>query len=351
MAPDEPLEQPLAPETTTPEPADDLRADIMRAVEEEGGLETPAQERARDAQGRFTRSSEPQQPLTGLPSERAAGEAAANQQQQPPQGVVTARAGPPPGWSPTSKSLYEKLPEPIKADIAKREMEVSQGFAKLAEYKGLDEYVEMARNSRTTLPEALARYVNAENALEADPVNGLLWLCSRYRTHPALLLQAIGGGQGDQPPDPSVPQLDPRLAGHFQALDQRLGSIEQEREQIENQAISSQIHAFASDPANRYFENVRHHMAHIIRTAPQNRQLTLRDVYDEACWANPEIRELLISERSNGGQRNGLRTRAADIRRNGGSLPSGSPVVGGTLARNEPAPTLREEIERAYYDS
>ena len=348
LPPDEP-EVPQTP-TETP-PADDLRGDIEKAFAADQDAQSPVDqqarepaqgppvpgERARDAYGRFTRQQE-----------REAGQALDTSQPQRPQEAVAApRAGPPPGWSVASKAIYDKLPDAVKADIAKREMEVSQGFAKLAEYKGLDPFVELARNSGTTLPEALSRYINAENALEADSINGLLWLCQRYNVHPAQLLQAIGGDQGDQQPDPSVPQLDPRLASHFQAFDQRLGIMEQEREAAEDQAISSQIISFAHDPANRYYENVRHDMAHIIRTAPQNQPLTLKDVYEQACWAHPEIREQLINERAYGRQRN-TSQRAAEIRRNGGSLPSGSPVVGGTMTRNEPAATLREEIERAF---
>lgn len=387
MLPDEP-ELP-GQETTTQPAADDLRGDIMRAFKEDqddqpaaddpaerGPADDPsaslAGQQARDAQGRFT--TKPTQPDASAEASRAAAEAAARSQQPPQAGAQAVvpqapRAGPPPGWSVASKALYDKLPDAIKADIAKRETEVAAGFAKLAEYKGLDPYVEMARNARTSLPEALQRYVNAEQALETDPVSGTLWLAQRYNVdpvqlmyglcqmhniHPLQLVQAMGGdmppghqnGQGDPRLQPHQ-QGDPRTMQQLQAMNERLAYMEQERESAEDQAISSQIGAFAQDPANRFFENVRHHMAHIIRTAPQNAQLTLKDVYDQACWANPEIREVLINERAT--QHQGVvNGRRASERRAASSLPPGSPVAGGTMRRDEPADSLREEIERAF---
>jgi hypothetical protein len=46
----------------------------------------------------------------------------------------------------------------------------------------------MARNSGTTLHEALQRYISAEQLLEHDPLAGLDWLARNYRVTPEQLL-------------------------------------------------------------------------------------------------------------------------------------------------------------------
>ena len=388
MLPDEP-DLPGQETTTEQPPADNLRGDIINAfhtdLDEQEAVETlldraepSAVDRARDALGRFAR--EPQRSDIAQEATRAAADAARglppqSQQQRPQeqgQPTLALRAGPPPGWSVQSKALYDKLPDAIKQDIAKRETEVSAGFAKLAEYKGLDPYVEMARNANTTLPQALQRYVNAENALETDPVSGTLWFCQRYNVdpaqlmyglcrmhniHPLQLVQAMGGdmpqpahqnGQGDPRLQPRQPG-DPRTMAQLQAMNERLAYMEQEREAAEDRMIGNQIMQFASDPANKYFENVRPLMAHIIRTSPPNVELTMQGVYEQACWSTPEIREVLIREQTAQAQGH-INRRNASERRAASSLPPGSPVAGVTPPRNGPDPnaSLRQDIENAF---
>ena len=361
-------------ETGAP-PVDDLRADLQAAFDADKGEDlTPAPEPRqaseqppspssdgdrpqRDEFGRFlpkdAQSSQPDVQKAADAAVKAAqasvvppGQPGQPGQQAPGQAPPGAPLGPPPGWSVASKAAFAQLPDPVKADIAKREQEVSAGFAKLAEYKPLDPYVSMAQKQGTTLPEALERYVAAENLLEQEPVNGILWLCQRYNVHPAHLLQAIGGpAGGPQPPQQSP--LDP-VFGQLQAVNGRLAQIEAEREQFLDHQVLSQIDQFKADPANIYFENVRHDMGRRIKFADINGEdLSLKDAYDQACWAHPEIRALLINQQTEAA-RQGANRKVQSERSAARSLPPGSPVAGGTLARDEPASTLRDEIIRSF---
>lgn len=351
-------------------PADDLRSEIENAFKADAtaseapqgqeqvtpltpapvdpsltaGEQAAADQRARDELGRFTKAEQ-----AAKANEAVAAAQKAVQPGQQPAVVDPASVkpvGPPPGWSPTSKAAFDALPDAVKKDIAKREEEISAGFAKLTEYKGLDPYVEMARGNGTTLPESLERYVAAENLLDSNPINGILWLCERYQVHPANLLEAIGQGQGHQQPpgqDPFAP-----VFSHIQTLDQRLSQFEAMREQSEDQAVNSQIEAFATDAQHKYFSNVRKEMGQLIALADQQGQtLSMKDAYEKACWANPEIRELFIKDRYAADQAAANR-KADEARRAAGSLSPGSPVPGGTLAAHEPASSLREEIERSF---
>ena len=351
-------------------PADDLRADLQSAFDaDQGPALTPPPEAPeqppspsssegtrRDEFGRFLPKDAP----SAAPEVQKAADAAVKAAQAsvvppaqqapvaPGQAPPGAPLGPPPGWSVASKAVFDKLPDPVKQDIAKREQEVSAGFAKLAEYKPLDPFVQMAQRQGTTLPEALERYVAAENLLEQEPINGILWLCQRYNVHPAHLLQAIGGpAGGPQPPQQSP--LDP-VFGQLQAVNGRLAQIEQEREQFLDQQVLSQIEQFKADPANLYFENVRHDMGRRIKFADINGEdLSLKDAYDQACWAHPEIRALLINQQTEAA-RQGASRKTQSERSAARSLPPGSPVAGGSLARDEPAATLRDEILRSFQE-
>lgn len=355
-------------------PADDLRSEIENAfkadtaepaqgqeqvapaqVQPQADTTTPATgDRPRDEAGRFVAK-----PADAVPDAKKAADAAvttAQQQvtqaiQQPGEQLAQVKpVGPPPGWSIQGKAAFDALPEAVKKDIAKREEEISAGFAKLTEYKGLDSYVEMARSQNTTLPEALERYVAAENALETNPINGMLWLCERYNVHPAQLLEAIGQDQGYQQPGQSADAFAP-VMGHIQTLNQRLSQFERAQQQAESQAINGQIGSFAADPANKFFANVKQDMGRLMSVAAQKGQeMTLAQAYEQACWANPEIRALLIKDQIAQDQAAAQR-KAEEAKRAAGSLPTGSPIAGGTLAANEPAPTLRAEIERAFEGS
>lgn len=350
-------------------PVDDLRSEIESAFKasetnegpQPGEADTSAAltadnqqpgtvDRSRDpASGRFVAktAAEIAAATNAAVADAAKAQQAAQQQPGQQQGAEQqARVPtPPPGWSVAGKAAFAALPDAVKNDVAKREDEISQGFAKLAEYKGLDPYVEMARGLGTTLPESLERYVSAEQFLERDPINGILWLCGNYNVHPAQLLEATGqGGHQPQPgQDPFAPVME-----QFQTLDQRLSRFEQQQEQALDDQVNGQISAFASDTANKYFDNVRHDMGRLIAIADQTgKTLSLKDAYEQACWAHPEIRAALINEQ-NTARDVQARQKAESDQRSAKGLSPGSPVPGGTLAATQPASTLREEIERSF---
>lgn len=210
----------------------------------------------------------------------------------------------PPGFSATTKSIWDKPAwdqndiQALKKDIAKRETEIERGFAKLRDYKDLDPFVDMARQSGTTLTDAVKRYVEAEQFLEKEPVKGLLWLCQNYGVDPRQLAAAVGG----QPqPTGQQPQPNQRidLSQHLQPI---MAPIMQELQQLrgivygDKQAQTQQtVQQFFADPAHRYAENVADDMARLIKAGFAS---DLKDAYDKACWNNPEIRGLLINEQT-----------------------------------------------------
>ena len=205
-------------------------------------------------------------------------------------------SGPPPGWSVAGKAAFDALPDAVKADIAKREEEISEGFAKLADYKGLDPWVEMARNNGRTLPEVVAAVCRSRESafgrLRRWNPFAVPDVQRRSGTARSVSRQA-GKQQGDQqrrsPPTTFAPVLN-----RLNSVDQRLQQWERQMEERENAAVQSELQRFAADPTQP-----------LLRECPADdgsdhrRQsaASLSDAYDQACWMNPEIRALLISER------------------------------------------------------
>jgi hypothetical protein len=321
--------------------------DAVAPPKEETTAETS--ERARDEAGRFAKANEK---ALG-DADKVIADAQAKVDSPPVEGVAQdatkpSVAGPPPGWSIASKAEFEKLPQAVKDDIAKRETEINNGFAKLGEYRGLDPYIETARNNGTTVTEALDRYMAAEKSLADDFVGGIRGLCQMYQVHPAQLAQALGVEQqqgGYQ--QPQQQQYDPMhpVMNELSALKQSLRQIQNERQANEDEAISRQVEAFASDPKNKYFENVRGEMGRLLSIYPN---ATLESLYEQAMLLNPETRSILEREKVEMALQE--RQRVADQnRRARQSLPTGMPT--GIGSSNPKSDSIRGAIEAAWQEA
>ena len=146
----------------------------------------------------------------------------------------------------------------------------------------------------TTVPQALERYVAAEEFLTRDPVNGIRELCRMYGVAPAQIA-GMEGTSGDEAEGgyqtPRQPPVDPmvyQLASEINALKSAVAS----REQGEVQSVLTH---FAADPRHRYFENVRQVMGVLMQSGQAS---DLEAAYETACWANPQIRAALINEQA-----------------------------------------------------
>lgn len=355
---------------TEPE-IDDVRAELSAAFDAdlesqadeapEEALEVPekADGRPRDELGRFAPKTgdeppalvaEPakatEQPIKVDPS--AAPMEGQQQSEQPAKPV----ASPPPGWSVAAKSQFDVLPDAVKQAVVKREEEISNGFAKLAEYKGLDPIVDFCRQAGKQPTEVFGAYVAAENMLNENPINGLLELCRMYQVHPAQLAAQVGG-MPNQNGMVQPQQNDPYLA-HLQALEyrhqtleQRWADYERQMEEGEQSAVNSEIEQFASNPKNRYFSNVKEAMGRLIAIGAAD---DLSDAYDQACYANPEIRQIRIKEdvaQQQAKAQAEAKAKSDQAKRTSKSLPTGAPLTGASRDGSSKS-TLRDDLLSAW---
>ena len=266
---------------------------------------------------------------------------------------------PPASWSATAKAKFSALDPVIQAEVLKRESDMERGRAQWqagAERLNRLDRVLAPRSQQLQLRgldevQAINALFAAQDYLERDPVEALLYLGRTVGVNWQALgarLQGQAPAQGGQPGPARVPQ---QLAPLFQQVQTLTQWAQQQQQQAQQDRISghlSQVQQFAADPKNVYFENVREQMGRLIKAGAAT---SLEDAYSQACWANPEIRPLMLQAQA--GEREAQR-KAADLakvqqaRHASGSL-TGSPAPGASSGSRGPSPkTVRGGLEQAW---
>lgn len=299
-------------------------------------------DRARDESGKF-KAKEPEAAPTATAPEVP--QAATTEATAPAAPVVR----PPDAWSPAAKSKFAELPADIQAEIQRREEEVHKGFTKFDEERVLGKqikdvispYMPMIRaeggNEKEAISNLLQTAYTLRTAAPAVKRDLILGLAQQYGVD--LGLQQQFQPQNGYGADPTVQQLQSQV----QQLTQFINGQQQTVKQQEDAQTQSMIQSFASDPANLYFEDVKPHMAALL----QNGQAaTLQEAYEQACWARPDIRLLMLQSQEKQAlakkQEQANKARAA-----AGSVAGGTPLGGGTQALS-PAQSVRDELQQQF---
>ena len=370
---------------TPPEPKpDDIHASIREAFKEhEAPADTPepkeakpepktAQEPAtgpvRGPDGKFAPKTQ-DAPATASVGDQGGGEARTDT-------ATVSATRPPPGWSIEAKAAFNALPEPVKAAIARREEEVSNGFKQYADrtkgYEPLDEVLkpwqDRFRAEGVTTAQAVDRLLNAQRLLETRPAEAIQYFA---RTYGVDLRQLVGGQNPTQPgsQQSAIPGVPPQLgavlnpivqqalqnalapwAQKVQSLETSLSERDKAAEAHQKAAVLSQIEAFAQDPANLYFENVQSRMAVLIEKGEAK---DLKDAYEQAIWSHPEIRQRLISETQakNLQQQSAQRASAVQQAKAAGGSITGAPATAGNGRAATSSTDLHSMLKDAFAES
>jgi hypothetical protein len=305
--------------------------------------------RERNEQGRFARQDKEDAPSVK--------ETVADPTEQAPQVENKPMRRPPPGFSPQSKHYYDNLPDFVKEDIAKREEEVSKGFAehlpKIEKYKAVEKYVEMAEKSGTTLDKALDKYVGLENLLRRDAFQGIEQVLQNMGINPIHFAQAYlnRASAGDQKPQTSSPPFaDQKATGWGSGTDQKVWdpqSIIQQataavRQELEEKRVQEEISRLANDPKYRFFENVRPRMAQLVQAGLA---VGFDDAYDKACKLDPEISQLLNGQQNQGNSKRDAVDRARSAAKATLGARSAQPAPGLQIKKGD---SLRSTVRAAF---
>lgn len=248
----------------------------------------------------------------------------------------------PPGpWRGAAKIDYARLPESIRSEIRTQWDEIEKGRG---EFAPLQQAIAPYRDSWVQAAGSV------ENALHQF---GAFW--NAYLTNPRGLIDHIartrgidlGQPAGQQPENGGTPQTPDINSVVAQAVQQAIAPIQQRFQQTEQQKIVSEIEAFRADPAHPYFNDVAEQMVLRINAArAAGQRLSLQDAYDHEVWANPAIRERLISQRTEEAKKN----QAAEVERANKARAAslrGSPLPGGASGTTGQGSSVLDDVRAA----
>jgi hypothetical protein len=378
-------------DTTTEQPADDLRAALESAYTEHEADEpsakaekpagTGSDDRPRDEQGRFApKSAETAQPEAAQPAQSDGRPPTAETAPSAPTGQIspTSREAPT-NWQAADREAFAKMPAEAQDFLLRRHRDMeadytrkTQATAELQREYGpvaqaFAPHREQLRAAGMTEGQLIQGWMQAEQALMAggqSAVDLLARVVKSYRVDPAQLAAALGVSRETAAAHPGAGQqngieLPPALRQQLEQLTGQVGQLTRAQQQAQNdrmtaelQRIDGEIAAFRAQPGHEHFADVEADMARLARAVqPGEPKPSLQQLYEQAVWANPSTREKLrAAERQSAEQkaREDARARATNARRAGSSV-TGAPGPGQSsrTVKTEDR-SLRDELEEAF---
>jgi len=196
------------------------------------------------------------------------------------------------------KEKWETLPREVQEEIARREADIE----KMMTHPEGD--LNFGRSIKETITPYMAM-IEAEGIKPQEAVKNMLNVAHVLNygkpEQKAAMLRQVAQDYGV---DLATTQKEPEYQDPVitQLLD-KINKLEEQtnptriqkmlQEQKETDTVMSEIQSFSSDPANKHFSEVRSHMQALLSSGLAE---TLQQAYDQACWANPKIRESLKME-------------------------------------------------------
>lgn len=329
--------EPAAEASKAEEPAADLDA----LAEGEQPDNEQAQQQARDEQGKFAKKTDGMTPGP-KPGPKQPGERA------------------PASWRPEIREHWGSLPEPVRAEIARREVEVQRTLQETAE----------ARKTVESIDRVIAPYmsfIKAEGSNPLQAIDNMMSTAAKLRTGTAPelatmmaeIINKFGTGrfgnafieQLDGALAGQAPRVDPQQAAIEQVLNQRLAPVQQMLTQFQQAQLAQQeqVTRRAQEEVTQFLEkaefgdDVREDMADLLEAAQRKGQsLTLQQAYEKACYLNDSVRSVMQQRQAAQGAQ--VQTQAAQRARAAAVSVSGGAPVG--ALKQEPT-DVRAAIEAA----
>lgn len=320
------------------ETQDDLRGALETAFADPAQTETVVETigteqqemqtaRERDDSGRFVAKGDQNQNVQqeNTVVENTNNQSVENNQQNEKQ-IDTTRA--PSSWKKETAALFASLPAEVQAEIHRRETDYHKGYGRQFEespaYKQMAPLAETGSRIQALTDQYKANYekfgINGEQAI------GELFKMDNDLTHapPAVKLQKFLDLARYYKID-----LSQQFAPEVAQMQQRMYDLEQQnkqyleaQERTQNEAINSEIRAFAESPGHEHFQSVAGHMQALLAGG---RAKDLQDAYDQAVYANPETRKALLEQQTRVAQEqaNAKRAQSAAVSVRGSTPASG----------------------------
>lgn len=268
---------------------------------------TPSTTRSRDASGRFA----PKSVTTTSTAPPAAGVVTSSPATQAPVGGPPANGQPipppqsyraPQSWTPAEREHFAKAPPEVQAAVSRREREAALALQEAAPARKFQEefnravspFVSVLRAEGVTDPmQAVGATLNLLTTMRMGTPQQKAQTVAKFIHQYGVDVPTLDGVLSSAPAQQAPPQpefRDPR----FDQLMSHLTTAQQQRSQHARAQQQTELMAFAEDPSNNFFEDVREDMADRIDALERRGQKwTVKDVYDQAVWARPELRDIM----------------------------------------------------------
>ncbi len=217
----------------------------------------------------------------------------------------------PASWRPEIREHWGSLPEPVRAEIARREVEVQRTLQETSE----------ARKTAESIDRVISPYmsfIKAEGSNPLQAIDNMMSTAAKLRTGTApelatmmaQLINQFGTGrfgnafieQLDGALAGQAPRVDPQQAALEQALNQRLAPVQQMLTQFQQAQVyqQQQVAERAQNEVAQFIsqaefgDDVREDMADLLEAAQRKGQsLTLQQAYEKACYLNDSVRKVM----------------------------------------------------------
>ena len=302
--------------------ANDL-ADVLRDEEGKKEPEKPADEPKKEE----------------VKAEEAPDVPAKEEQPKPEEGVKLDENRAPSSWSAKVREHWKDLPQEVRQEVLRREEAHANGVRKLQEEfqpvkqftESLGGVIQEAANVGLPPVQFIHNMARAEYSLRnGSPEQRMEALFSLADQYGLPLRQFVNVPQGQQPSQ-QAQAIPPQIQQELEASRQFRQQYEQQTRAQQEQTIQRQVQDFAKE--NEFFEDVRELMADLMDANPSR---TLKDAYEQAIWAHPEVRQVLLQrQQQEASNQQGRQRRAAAA---GVSVPDGNPV-------NQPTADEGDDLE------
>jgi len=261
----------------------------------------------------------------------------------------------PASLSPLAREHWAAVPDPVKHEFARREVEMQRFVNETAQQRQVGDA--FMRSVQPYMPA-----IQAEGVDPLTAVTNLLQIGTRLRMGtPIEKAQTVAQivkayGVDVQALDDSlvgvVPQQGAPDQNYIQqAVQQALAPLMQAAQQRHQAAVQevetatrSELAQFASDPKNEFFNDLRGMMADMIEVAErQGHKLSLQEAYQRSAMLHPEVSRVMLA-RQQGVNAQRLTEAARTAKASAVSVRGSAPV--GNPSSPEPS-SIRESIEAA----
>lgn len=318
---------------TTEPPADKTGAAPPSGAEESPPSSASEGERPRDEQGRFAPKETAKAPAEDK-QELSAPETGLPGQQKPAQAK---QVTPPTHWKGDGKINWAKVHPAVQQAIADDHANFSKTQTELQQLRAAigDERAQVLAASYGSVGQGLQNLFALSDFATKNPAGFIQYFANQRGID---LTRIVGQGTGQGQPDPTQ-QPNP-LEQVVNELRTEIAQLKGSRTQAEQTQVQSEIERFSSDPANPYFNDVRADMAALVKAGAAQ---GLKDAYEKACWARPEIRTALIAqEREKAAAADAAKVESAKAKQ---VSIAGSPM-GGKVPNEEPNETIEDTVRR-----